>query len=211
MKPVVLLLCLLVLLAGCTSAAPEVVTEQIEVTRLVEIEAPVEVTRVVVQTVEVPVEVTRIVDLEVTRVVTATPLPATNTPDPTATAEPMVVPTSALADRLYTSMDVITAFQAAGLEVGAVKPLAVEPGSPLPQSYMEATRFLIPSLGEGNGGRVFSFANVTERDMVYEYYKYLPLPGFSSWVSANGLLVLQINSALPREWWLEYDAVFQGL
>ncbi len=180
-------------------------------------EVVVEVTRVVEEVVEVTVEVTRVVPEVMTVVVFPTAEPVTATPEasatPTATptAEPTAAPTAAPAARSYTSGDVIAAFQAAGLEVGTVSPLEVEPGAPLPQSHIEASRFLIPSLGEGNGGRVFSFANQTERDMVYEYYQNLPLAGFSTWVSANGLLVLQINSSLPRERWLEYEGVFQGL
>lgn len=75
MKKALLLLCLLMLTAACGSAAPEpeVISEQIEVTRLVE----TEVTRIV----EVPVEITRLV--EVTRVVSPTA-----TPRPPATATP---------------------------------------------------------------------------------------------------------------------------
>lgn len=67
------ILCLLVLLAECSPATPEVDTEQIEVTRLVETE--------VTWIFEVPVEVTRLVEVEVTRVVAPTP-----TPRPSATA-----------------------------------------------------------------------------------------------------------------------------
>lgn len=75
MKLVSLIFCLM-LVVGCSPTAPEVITEQIEVTRLVE----TEVTRVV----EIPIEVTRLVEVEVTRVVapTATPRPpATATPE----------------------------------------------------------------------------------------------------------------------------------
>lgn len=74
MKLVILIISLF-LLAGCSPAAPEVITEQIEVTRLVE----TEVTHIV----EKPVEVTRLVEVEVTRVVAPTA-----TPRPPATATP---------------------------------------------------------------------------------------------------------------------------
>lgn len=54
------------LLAACSSAEPQVATEQVEVTRIVEknteVEVPVEVTRVVEQTTEV--EVTRVVEVD---------------------------------------------------------------------------------------------------------------------------------------------------
>ncbi len=199
----------LTILTACTPAgSEETQTVEVisEVTRLVQATVEVEVTRLV--------EVTRIVPEIMTVVVFPTAAPPTptdeTTPTPESTETATPAPTTASA-RTYTSGDVLAAFQAAGLEVGTVSPLVVEPGAPLPQSYVEASRFLIPSIGEGNGGRVFSFANIRERDMVYEYYLHLPLPGLSTWVSANSLLVLQINDALPRDRWLEYEAVFQGL
>jgi hypothetical protein len=36
----------------------------------------------------------------------------------------------------------------------------------------------------------------------------LPVP---MWLSTNGLPLLLINNQLPRDRWLEYAAVFQGL
>ncbi len=78
-------------------------TRDVEVTRIaeipatVEVEVPVEITREVEVTrvsevpVTVEVEVTREVGIEVTRVVTATPIP-TNTPEPTPAVESTVEP-----------------------------------------------------------------------------------------------------------------------
>ena len=195
----------LLLLAGC--GGQEVM---VEVTRVVE--------RVAEVTMEVPVtrlvEVTRVVPEIMTVVVYPTAEPASATPEATATTEPtatpMALPTAPPA-RSYASGDVIAAFQAAGLEVGGTSPIPTDDPGPVPNSYVEATRFLIPSLGPESGGRVFSFASMNERDMVLKYYQNLPLAGFTTWVTSNGLLVLQINNQLPRERWLEYDSVFQGL
>ncbi len=202
------LVCLaaLLLLVACGT------TEVVEVTRVIESVAEV--------TVEVPVtqvvEVTRVVPEIVTVVVFPTAAPASPTPEATATLEPTAAPTlppqpTLPPARSYSSADVIAAFQAAGLEVGDTSVIPTDDPGPVPNSYVEATRFLIPSLGPDSGGRVFSFASVGERDMVLEYYQNLPLAGFTTWVTADGLLVLQINNQLPRERWLEYVAVFEGL
>lgn len=96
MKPVVLLLCLLFVVVGCAPAAPEVVTEQVEVTRLVEME----VTRIV----ELPVEVTRVVEVVVTRVVKPT---ATPRPPATATPEAPEIGTRANPVPVLTPVDVV--------------------------------------------------------------------------------------------------------
>lgn len=110
----------------------------------------------------------------------------------------------------YTSQDAIDAFQAAGLE--AENPTAIDPNedNPVPKTFVEGQRFLIPSMGEDRGGRVFSFASEGELAQLRDYYE-----GFSgmlgSWVSVKDNLVLQVSVDLPREQWLEYEAVFQGL
>lgn len=205
--------CLAVVLLLVACGTTEVV---VEVTRVIE--------RVAEVTVEVPVTqvvvVTRIVPEIVTVVVFPTAAPASPTPETTATLEPTAVPTTAPTlppqptsppTRSYSSADVIAAFQAAGLEVGSTSAIPTDDPGPVPNSYVEATRFLIPSLGPDSGGRVFSFASGGERDMVLEYYQNLPLAGFTTWVTADGLLVLQINNQLPRERWLEYVAVFEAL
>lgn len=203
----ILLLLILAACAGRPTAVVQTIKVTSEVTRIVETTVQVEVTRLI--------EVTRVVPEIMTVVVFPTAEPATptieNTPIPTPAPTSTPQPTAPLA-RAYTSADVIAAFQAAGLEIGATTPIdpATE-GGLVPKSYLEGTRFLIPSLGGDQGGRVFSFASTAERDMVFEYYQNLPLAGFSTWVSANGLLVLQINNLLPRDRWLEYEAVFQGL
>ncbi len=91
-------------LASIACTAPDPVVREVEVTREVPqtvevaVEVPVEVTRLVERTVEVPVteivertvEVTR--EVPVTVIVTATSLPRTPTPRPTATQRPTATP-----------------------------------------------------------------------------------------------------------------------
>ncbi|MCA9922880.1 MAG: hypothetical protein KC419_17390 [Anaerolineales bacterium] len=80
MRKLLIVLFVALLVVGC-AGEPEVVTESVEVTRIVElekeVEVPVEVTRIVEveKEVEVPVEVTRIVEVEVTAVPTEPPAP----------------------------------------------------------------------------------------------------------------------------------------
>jgi hypothetical protein len=110
----------------------------------------------------------------------------------------------------YTSEDAIAAFRTAGLEVGDTIMMDPNENSILPKTWVEAQRFLIPSLGEDRGGRVFSFANDDELKVIQDYYE-----GFTgvlaNWVSVKDNLVLQIGADLPRDKWLEYEAAFQSL
>ena len=65
------------------------------------------------------------------------------------------------------SEEVVLAFKEEGLEVGAFYPFT-SPGL-VPQTYTEATRFEIPSLGPDEGGRVFVFENREDLAIVREY------------------------------------------
>lgn len=110
----------------------------------------------------------------------------------------------------YTSDDAIDAFRAAGLEVGDTIPMDPNEETLAPKTWVEGQRFLIPSLGEDRGGRVMSFANDADLQVMQDYYE-----GFSgllaSWVSVKDNLLLQVSVDLPREQWLEYEAAFQSL
>ena len=116
---------------------PVEVTQEAEVTRIIEVTRLVpEIMTVVVFPTDEPVPPTA----EVTA--TLEPLP-TDIPLPAATLEPAAVaPTQS-----HTSADVIAAFQAAGLEVGATTAFIPQSDPSLtPKTYTEGTRFVIPSL-----------------------------------------------------------------
>ena len=72
------------------------------------------------------------------------------------------------------SAEVVQAFRDAGLEVGESNPVEQEPGweeRPVPRTYEEATRFLIPSLGADAGGRVFVFGSEADLRAVRGFYE----------------------------------------
>jgi len=202
-------LVLAVLTCGC--GGPQAV--EVEVTRIVP--QTVEVTRVVPRTVEVTrvipqtVEVTRVVEV----VVTATPQPATLTPRPTSTPEPTDTPELVSAFQTWTSDQAIEAFEAATLEVEGVRPMTVDDYGPAPMTAVEGTRFLIPSLCEGCGGRVFSFASQKDLEAMEHYYVELgrATAWLFSWVFVKDNIVVQINGTLPEEQARQYEAALNAM
>lgn len=111
----------------------------------------------------------------------------------------------------FVSADAIAAFRDARLEVGALMP--VETAGPTPQTHREGTRFMIPSLGQDSGGRVFSFETQRDLDAKQAYYDNAGrnvLFGFS-WVFTHRNLLLQINGSLPRAEAIRYRDALLGL
>jgi hypothetical protein len=157
-------------------------------------------TREVPVTVKVPMTV----EVPVTVIVVAT---ATATIAPTA--EPTTVPAPA---GRFTADEVVAAFQAAGLEAESARPLTRDDYQMAPL-VGEGLRFLIPSLCEDCGGRVFAVENVEERDRLAKYY--LDLPTISamlfSWVYVRDNIVVQINGDLPDERAAEYERALAAL
>jgi hypothetical protein len=70
------------------------------------------------------------------------------------------------------------------------------------------TRFLIPSLGPDNGGRVFICSDAGDRAALTGYYNGLAAMGsiYVSWVFVKGNVVVQINGMLPDETARKYEA-----
>lgn len=105
------------------------------------------------------------------------------------------------------SESIVEAFRDEGLPVGSSYPLEEDGGwetSPVPKTYEEGTRFLIPSLGYDAGGRVFVFENEEDLEVVASYYRNIEnMPifgeGLHSHLYSDGLVLLQINGDLP-EW-----------
>lgn len=175
-----------VIVPACAQSTPQ----QVEVTR--EVPVTLEVTRIVPQT----VEVTRIVEV----VVTATP-----TPTPTATPKP--------AYEKYSSADVVQAFRDAKLEIGTTFAMGPQDYGAAPMTAAEATRFLIPSLGEDSGGRIFSFSSPADMESLRAYYTELGKASalFFSWVFVKDNILVQINGSLPEEQARQYEAALGAL
>lgn len=94
---------------------------------------------------------------------------------------------------------VIQEFRDQGLEVGEVQPQKSDPETPLPDTYEEQVRFLIPSAGNDTGGRVFTFESPEDLRTVRSYYEGLnDLGGLfcCSYVYERGLVLVQV----PGDW-----------
>ncbi len=96
------------------------------------------------------------------------------------------------------SAKVVQAFRDAGLEVEDSYPVEQEPGwneRPVPRTYEEATRFLVPSLGADAGGE--SSSSRTEEDLraVRGFYEGLA-SSERPYVYNEGLVLVQISNQL---------------
>ncbi len=96
------------------------------------------------------------------------------------------------------SAKVVQAFREVGLEVEESYPVEQEPGwneRPVPRTYEEATRFLVPSLGADAGGE--SSSSRTEEDLraVRGFYEGLA-SSERPYVYNEGLVLVQISNQL---------------
>jgi uncharacterized membrane protein (UPF0127 family) len=106
---------------------------------------------------------------------------------------------------------VVQAFRDAGLEVGESYPVEQEPGwdeLPVPRTYEEATRFLIPPLEADAGGRVFVFGSETDLVAVRDFYEGLAR-STRPYVYDEGLVLVQLSNQLPEDEAERYNAVLR--
>jgi hypothetical protein len=100
------------------------------------------------------------------------------------------------------SEDVVTAFEDEGLEVGDSYPVEedeVWQAFEHPENYEDGTRFEIPSLGVGAGGRVFTFDSEDDLNEMRALYEDMAeTPGVSSHLYQEDLVLLQVNGELPK-------------
>ncbi|MBM4467291.1 MAG: hypothetical protein FJ014_17345 [Chloroflexi bacterium] len=82
-----------------------------------------------------------------------------------------------------------------------------------PMRAVEAVRFLIPSLCEDCGGRLFSCETQEDVDAMREYYESLSEVSamFFSWVFVRDNIVVQINGDLPEEQARQYEAALNTI
>lgn len=112
----------------------------------------------------------------------------------------------------HTPQAVIAAFQAAGLE--AESPTEMGPDDYGLGPYVgEGVRFLIPSMGEDKGGRVFVVEDEDERAQLVDYYESLgkTSAAFFSWVFTKDDIVVQINGSLEEEVARQYEETLNNL
>jgi len=111
-----------------------------------------------------------------------------------------------------TGGDVIAAFKAEGLEAEATRPMIRDDYGAAPY-VCAGTRFLIPSLGEAAGGRVFVCGNDADRDALTTFYTELGRGSalLFSWVFVSGRVIVQINGDLPEEQARQYEAALNEI
>jgi hypothetical protein len=82
-----------------------------------------------------------------------------------------------------------------------------------PLVAVEGTRFLIPSLGDDNGGRAFSFANEQDLLTLKKYYDDLgrQSAAFYSYTFVKGDVLVQINGDLAQDKAQKYNDALQTL
>lgn len=149
-------------------------------------------------------------------------LPPMTTAEPTAAPAPDNAVTAAVtppaapdASTAVTSAEVVGAFAAAGLEAESPTAMTREDYGLAPLVSDDATRFLIPALGEDAGGRVFIVSDSADREALATLYREMgrASAAFYSHVLVRDDLgaLVQINGELPDEQAARYDTVLQGL
>ncbi len=113
----------------------------------------------------------------------------------------------------YTTPAVLAAFKKAGLEVGKTYKMGPKDYGLGPYVGERGTRFLIPSLGEDAGGRVFEVKNTADRRRLRAYFDDLGKQSaiFFSWTFEKGNILVQINGDLPEAKALRYKKALEGL
>lgn len=116
------------------------------------------------------------------------------------------LPIAAPVPTLLVAEDVINAFKNAGLEAENPRKMGKDDYGLAP-FLCEGTRFLIPSLGEDSGGRVFLCSNDEDRDRLAAYYQDLGKISaiFFSWVFIKENVVVQLNGDLREDTARKYE------
>lgn len=113
----------------------------------------------------------------------------------------------------WTSDQAIKAFRAAGLEAEQSRPMTKDDYGMAPMTAIEGTRFLIPSLCEDCGGRVFSFASPEDLEMTRVFYVEIGRASawLFSWVFVKDNILVQINGDLPEDDANQYQAALDAI
>lgn len=108
--------------------------------------------------------------------------------------------------------DVVAAFKSAGLEAETPRPLTREDYGAAP--YVgSGVRFIIPSLCEDCGGRIFTSTNAKDLEALKSYYDELGTASalFFSWTFANGDILVQINGSLDESTARQYETALNNI
>jgi len=97
--------------------------------------------------------------------------------------------------------EVVEAFRSAGLEAEVARTMTKDDYGLAPMVAEKGTRFLIPSLCDDCGGRIFSFQDEEARDETRAYYVGLGEASamLFSWILEADNILVQINGDLPED------------
>ncbi|WP_262495754.1 stress protein [Paenibacillus sp. B2(2019)] len=109
--------------------------------------------------------------------------------------------------------DVITKFKEAGLEAEDARALTSEDMGIAPMAFEEGQRFVLPSLGEDVGARVFVFKKTSDLDDLKKYYDEMGKASamFFSHTYAKDKVLLQLPGKLEEEQVNKYKEVMDKL
>jgi hypothetical protein len=143
---------------------------------------------------------------------TQTPIPPTSTITPSPTDTP-VTPTATPVFEVITPEQVIAAFKAAGLEAENPMPMTPADYGLAPMVATKGIHILIPSMCSDCGGRIFSFANSADREIMADYYNKFARASAAlfSWVFEQNNILVQINGDLPQTQAMKYKQVLDSL
>ena len=120
--------------------------------------------------------------------------------------------TSCATQKSITVDDILVSFKNAGLEAENSYTMTKDDYGFTPY-LCKGTRFLIPSLGEDKGGRVFICENNDDRDQLRLYYVKLgeSSAAFYSWTFIQDKVLVQINGNLPDDTAKKYEMAFASV
>jgi hypothetical protein len=132
-------------------------------------------------------------------IVLAVPVVPTDAPDP--------------AISLGGSMDVVTAFKAAGLEAEHPTRMTPKDYGAAPMLATEGTHIITPSVCADCGGRIMTFATTNDLATVKKYYEDLGKSSalLHSWVYTKGKSLVQLNGSMKPDVAAKYDAALQAM
>lgn len=113
----------------------------------------------------------------------------------------------------FTPQQVVDTFKAAGLEAEKPRPMTKDDYGLAPMSAKEGLRFYIPSLGEGNGGRIMSFDNSADLEKTKAYYVNLAKESamLFSWTFTKENILVQVNGDLKEDVAKKYETALNGM
>jgi len=133
----------------------------------------------------------------------------TRPPEPVIFTPPTVTPVTALIETLSTPPPyeryhigvVMEHLQSSGVEFVNPRPMSRDDFGMAPMTATATMRFLIPSLCEDCGGRLFTFANAADLEATRSYYAEAGRASamFYSHLFTRANVLIQINGDLPDE------------